>query len=39
MMLVFNLSRSYGGLDFRVAVPGGSQGYILEVVERKTVVR
>jgi hypothetical protein len=38
MMLVLNLSRSYRGLVFRVTVPCGRQGHILEVIERKRTV-
>jgi hypothetical protein len=35
MMSVLNLSRGYRGLVFRVTVPCGRQGHILEVTEHK----
>jgi hypothetical protein len=38
MILVLNLSRSYRGSVFRVTVPCGRQGHILEVMERKRAV-
>lgn len=38
MMLVLNLSRSYRGLAFRVTVPRGRQGTILEVMKHKRTV-